>query len=116
MEIYEDQDGKVRFYIAYSDKNLSTGILILEPHIELPKHNRPYLEQLIQVYGTCIIKLFDENEVEEKTLKEKDSLEIPANKYHIHLNPTGEKSITMWKVEGDITPIIEKIRKTYKKI
>lgn len=115
IEIYESSDRKIRFYIAHSDKKLSTGLLLLEPRTELQKHNRPALEQLTQIYGTCTMKLFDKNKIKKIILKEGDELKVPPNQYHIHSNLTNKKSITMWKAEGDITAIIETIRKTFKK-
>lgn len=116
IEGYKISDGKVIFYIAHSDKEFSAGILILYPKAELPKHNRPVVERLMQVYGICIMKLYDEQNIREITLRERESLQIPPKQYHIHSNPTSDKSITMWKAEGDITNIIEEIRKNYKKI
>jgi quercetin dioxygenase-like cupin family protein len=116
IECYKSSDGKVIFYIAHSDKKFSTGILILEPKTELPKHKRPVLERLRQIYGICLMKLYNDGNIKEVTLKEGESLEIPPNQYHIHSNPTDDKSITMWKAEGDITNIIGEIRKSFRKI
>lgn len=58
------------------------------------------------------MKLFEENDsITNVKLKEGDSIDIPANKFHIHSNPSGSVSITLWKANGDITSIIEDIRK-----
>ena len=116
FEIYEHPDGIARFYIEYSDKKFSTGLLVLNPGIELPKHNRPFLEILEQKYGYCVIKLFNGDKIEEKPLKEGDSLEIPIDQYHIHSNPSYHISITRWRAEGNITEIIGKIKNSYIKI
>lgn len=110
------QGKKLIFYIAHSDVEFSTGILVMSPKTELPKHNRPVLERLRQIYGICLMKLYDDKNIREVTLKEGESLEIPPRQYHIHSNPTDDKSITMWKAEGDITHIIEEIRRTFRKI
>jgi len=117
IEGYMSPDKKVKFYIAHSDVEFSTGILVMSPKTELPKHNRPVLERLRQIYGISIIKLYDGENIGEVILAEGGKpLEIPPKQYHIHSNPTDDKSITMWKAEGDITHIIEEIRRTFRKI
>ena len=116
IEGYISPDEKVIFYIAHSDIEFSTGILVMSPKTELSKHNRPVLERLTQIYGICLMKLYDDKNIREVTLREGESLEIPPKQYHIHSNPTDDKSITMWKAEGDITHIIEEIRRTFRKI
>lgn len=112
-ELYKIPEGKI--LIAFSDKNLSAGTIELNPKQELQKHNRPVLESLFQLKGTCVMKLYDENgKTKEVTLKEGDSLDIPPHKYHIHSNPENTPSLTFWKATGDITGIIDKIRKNSK--
>jgi quercetin dioxygenase-like cupin family protein len=114
-EVYELPQGKI--VLTSITKNLSTGVLYLNPHQELLKHNRPVTEQLLQVLGTCIIKLFDgELFIQEITLHENETLTIPANQFHVHKNPTNEASLTIWKFEGDILKVIQKIREANKKI
>jgi len=62
-----------------------------------------------------MIKLFGDNEsIEEVVLNEGDSIDIPPEKYHIHSNPFDDISLTFWKASGDITEIIENIRKLSK--
>ena len=113
FEEYKLNEGKIM--IAFSDENLSVGTLELDPKKELPKHNRPVLESLFQIKGKCSMKLFEEDgRVNEVTLNEGDSIDIPPNKYHIHSNPFDELSITFWKASGDITKIINKIRENSK--
>ena len=114
-EVYELPQGKI--VLTSITKNLSTGVLYLNPHQELLKHNRPVTEQLLQVLGTCVIKLFDgELFTQEITLHENETLTIPANQFHVHKNPTNEASLTIWKFEGDILKVIQKIREANKKI
>lgn len=108
FEIYEVPQGKV--FIGHSDKNLSVGYLELNPKQELEKHNRPVTERLMQITGSCVMKLYTGDEVKEITLNEGDTLEIPPKQYHVHANVSDKKSITFWKAEGDITEIIQKIR------
>ena len=58
------------------------------------------------------MKLFEENgSSKEVVLKEGESIDIPPNKFQIHSNPSKEISITFWKASGDITKIIDSIRK-----
>lgn len=114
-EIYELPQGKMT--ISFCDRHLCIGLLELNPNQELSKHNRPIKEELVQIYGTSVIKLFDKDKlVREVILNENDKLEIPANQFHIHSNSINDKSITLWKFEGDITKIIEDIRNSFKKI
>ncbi len=97
--------------IAFSDENLSVGTLELESGQELSKHNRPCLESLFQIEGTCVMKMFeDDGTVTDVTMNKGDSIDIPAGKFHIHSNPTDKPSITFWKASGDIRDIIENIR------
>lgn len=111
-EIYELPQGKIT--IGFSDKNLSIGLLELNSRQEIQKHNRPIKELLVQVYGTALIKLFDGKRLAKSiTLKEGEKLEIAANQFHIHSNPTNHKSITLWKFEGDITKVIDSIRSEF---
>ncbi len=101
--------------IAYSDENLSVGILAIDPGQELSKHNRPALESLFQIKGSCVMKLFDDDgSSREVLLNEGDSIDIPPLTFHIHSNPHHEQSITFWKASGDITEIINNIRNSNK--
>lgn len=108
-ETYKIPQGKI--VIAHSDRRLSVGYLVLNSGEELEKHNRPILEQLHQIKGTCTMILFNEGSTKEIVLSEGNSLDIPANQYHIHANRSNEESITFWKANGDITEIINDIRK-----
>jgi len=108
FETYNLKQGKI--IIAYSDKNLSIGYLELNPGTELEKHNRPTAEQFYQVEGTAIVVIFDKDDSKEVILSKGDQLEVPANQYHIHANRGTDRSITMWKFEGDISEVINKIR------
>ena len=113
FENYKLPQGSIM--VAFSDENLSVGTLELNPKQELTKHNRPCLESLFQLEGTCTMKLFEDNgEIKEVMLNKGDSLDIPKEKFHIHSNPTDKKSITLWKASGDIRTIIENIRKSSK--
>lgn len=114
-ESYELPQGKIT--ISFCDENLSVGLLELNPSQALSKHNRPVKEELVQIHGTCVMKLLDGNKlIKEVTLKTGEKLELPVNQFHIHSNPTDRKSITLWKFEGDIIEVIENIRKSFKKI
>ncbi len=115
IKIYQTKQGKIT--ICCSDKNLSIGLLELNPRNVLLKHNRPVIEELVQVCGSSIIKLFENGKIEKKIiLNNGDKIKISANQYHIHSNPTNKESITLWKFEGDITKIIKDIEENNKKI
>lgn len=108
-EVYKIPQGKI--IIIHSDKNFSFGLLELSPKKELALHNRPVAEELLQIYGSSIIKIFkNKKEIKIKLDKNKE-IKIPADQYHIHSNSTNKKSITLWKFKGDITKIIAEIRK-----
>lgn len=110
FEVYKLPQGQIM--VAFSDKRLSVGTLHLNPGKELQKHNRPVLESLFQLKGTCAMKLFEEDgSVKEVILKEGESIDIAPKKFHAHTNPSKEVSITFWKASGDITKIIDIIRK-----
>lgn len=114
-EAYEHSAG--RLYIGHSDRNMSLGLLLLNPRTEFAKHNRPVEEQLTQISGTSLIKLLEnDRSTSEVTLNEGSIIKIPANQFHIHANPFEIASVTMWKFEGDITKVIEDIRKSMKPV
>ena len=115
IEIYELPQGKIT--ICFCDETISIGLLELNPNQELPKHNRSVMEELVQVYGSCVMKIFQKDKIaQEVRLTEGKKLEIPANVFHMHSNPTNEKSITLWKFEGNIVDVIENIRNNSKRI
>jgi mannose-6-phosphate isomerase-like protein (cupin superfamily) len=114
-ELYKLPQGKIVF--AQSSKELNIGALYLNPQQALAKHNRSVTEQLIQVVGSCVMKLFDgDTLVKEVTLHENDTLTIPANQFHMHTNPTDQLSVTIWKFEGDISEVLQGIRDNNKKL
>lgn len=111
---YKLPQGQIR--IIKSDQSQSKGELHLFPLQELDKHNRPVAEQLQQIKGTCVMKLFNDNKfIKDVKLQEGQKLTIPPNQYHIHSNQTNAASITAWKFRGNITKIIKQIRKSYSK-
>ena len=111
FEKYDLSQGNIM--IAFSDKNVSVGTLEIEPNKELARHNRPALESLFQLKGKCMMKLFEEDgSIKEVILSEGDSIDIPPLTFHIHSNPYNQNSITFWKATGDITEIIDNIRKS----
>lgn len=111
-EVYKiGSQGKI--YVERSNKKISTGYLELFPGQRLKRHNRPVIEKLEQLRGTCVMRLFKnpgrklEREV---VLEAGDKLLIPARKWHQHANRGRAKSLTYWRFDGDITNIIEAIR------
>ncbi|HCR81537.1 MAG: hypothetical protein UY13_C0002G0006 [Candidatus Pacebacteria bacterium GW2011_GWB1_47_8] len=118
FEVYQDPDGQAQFYFSHSDKQFTTGVLVLHPGKELAKHNRPLaVENLIQIAGKCVMKVYSsETEYENKALKVGDSLSMAKGVYHIHSNPFQEISVTFFKAEGDITKIMDNLRKALVKI
>lgn len=108
-EVYKIPEGKI--IIIHSDKKFSFGLLELNPKKELALHNRPVAEELMQIYGSSIIKIFGNKNERNIKLDKNKKIKIPAKQYHIHSNPTNKKSITLWKFNGDIMKIITEIRK-----
>jgi quercetin dioxygenase-like cupin family protein len=111
LELFKIKEGKL--LIAFADEKLSVGTLELAPGKELPKHNCPAVESLIQLEGETVIKLFEGEKIAAQVkLKEGDSIEMKPNQWHIHSNPSkSKKSITFWKLEGNALGVIEAIRK-----
>ena len=118
IEAYEDKDKIVKFYFTHSTSEFTTGVMVIQPNKELSKHNRPFaVENLIQISSTCVMKLFiDEKNFEEKTMTPGTYIQIPRGQYHIHSNPSDQESVTLFRAEGDITKVMEVIRKEYNKI
>ena len=98
--------------ISHSSKEFSTGYMEITIGKELAKHNRPVWEHLMQIKGSIEIKLFEGESFKIVKLNENDTLDIPPFQFHIHSNKNGvENSLTIWKTDGDITDIINNIRK-----
>lgn len=91
---------------------------MIPPHTELPKHNRPLaVENLVQVSGTCLMRLFDEDDAPtEHVLRIGDNLSIPKGQFHIHANPYNEPSVTLFKGVGDITAVVDILRQNATRI
>ncbi len=105
---------KGEIIISKTSKDFSTGLLHLFPKSSLEKHSRPVDEQLIQVYGTCVMRLYDGDKFKEIELKVGKDLLIPAKQFHMHTNPFDSDSITAWRFDGDITDVIQDQRKNLK--
>ena len=101
------------FYLGPSNKERSVGYLELKPKQSLALHNRPTgIERLTQVKGRCSMVVYDTKDGRIVTLNKGDELEIiPPGTWHIHANPFDKVSLTHWDFEGDITKIIEEIKK-----
>lgn len=116
FEVWEDPSGHARFYFSHSDKEFTTGTLVLKPDTELTRHNRPLaFENLVQVSGTCQLTLTSEaGEVEASyDLRPGMAIRMKKGQWHIHANPFEEESVTLFKAEGDITEIVETMRHKY---
>lgn len=118
IAIYESPDRKARFYFSHSDSQLTTGVMVLQPGAVLSKHNRPHaFENLTQVAGRCFMTLFDEKDVPaEIELRVGEGVRMDKGQWHIHANPYDEVSLTLFIADGDITEIMETLRKTFTKI
>ncbi len=118
FEVWEDPATGVRFYFSHSDTNFTTGVMMIPAGKELAKHNRPLaVENLVQVSGKCLMKVFDENDSSTDHILEVGSvLSMPKGQYHIHSNPYQETSYTLFKAVGDITAIVENVRQNFKKV
>jgi quercetin dioxygenase-like cupin family protein len=119
FEVWEDPETQARFCFSHSDKNVTTGVMILRPGTELPKHNRPLaFENLLQISGKCQMSLFGEAGELQATheLAPGDYLHMAKGQWHMHANPFDEESATLFKAEGDITKVVEKLRETFKSV
>lgn len=120
FETWKDPKTGVEFCFSHSDANFTTGIMFMPPHSALPKHNRPKaFENLKQISGRCKINVFDlEDETSsfDKVLNPGDTIRMEKGQFHIHANPYDEKSLTLFKAEGDITEIVAVLRKTFQRI
>ena len=119
FEVWESPDGQARFCFSHSDGVFTTGVLILQPGCELPKHNRPLaVESLVQLSGRSTIKLLDDDGIldSERTLLPADGIAMEKGQWHIHANPFDVESTTMFKADGNITDIVAELRRTYTEI
>lgn len=118
FEVWQDPATKVAFYFSHSDESLTTGVMVIPPKTELPKHNRPKaFENLLQVSGKCVMGVFDEDEnITEHTLEVGSKLRMEKGQFHIHSNPFEETSYTLFKAEGDITEVMKVLRESFTRI
>ena len=102
-------------YLGSSDKKKSVGYLELNPFTSLSLHNRPAIENLIQIKGRCNMVVYKKEKGETFLLKSGEKLTISEPYiWHIHVNPYKEVSLTYWDFDGDIRETIEAIRKITK--
>lgn len=118
FEVWEDPGTLACFYFSHSDPAFTTGVLVLPPHTELPKHNRPLaVENLVQVSGRCRIQVFGKDDaVTEHVLEVGNNLSMPKGQFHIHSNPYDEPSATLFKAVGDITAVVAALRQQFRRI
>ncbi|MDO8611017.1 MAG: hypothetical protein Q7R95_10860 [bacterium] len=101
-------------YLGSSDEKKSVGYLELNPHTSLNIHNRPAIENLTQIKGKSNMVIYNENKSETFLLHQGSKLKIKPEKWHIHVNPYNEVSLTYWDFDGDIRKIIDNVRKSAK--
>ena len=119
FEVWDSPDGQVRFCFSDSSSDFTTGVMILRPHTQLAKHNRPLaFENLLQIEGSCTMTLLSESSEEQTVheLKPGDMLRMEKGQWHIHANPNDTRSFTLFKAEGDITSIVENLRQTFQPV
>jgi quercetin dioxygenase-like cupin family protein len=119
FEMWEEPKGQARFCFAHVGKDFSTGVLNMKPDTEVPKHNRPDAEEnLLQISGRCQVTLYSEDGEIEATydLTPGTAIHMKKGQWHRHSNPFPETSITQFKAEGDITGIVDKMRREYTQI
>jgi len=119
FEVWDSPDGQVRFCFSHTGSDFTTGVMILQPGAALPKHNRPLAyEHLLQLSGNCMMTLIAEDGAEQSVhnLKPGDSLHMEKGQWHIHANPNETASYTLFKAEGDITAILDNLRKTFTQV
>lgn len=119
FEVWDSPDGQVRFCFSHTGSDFTTGVMILQPGAELPKHNRPLAcENLLQLEGACKMTLLSEAGERQSVheLHPHESLSMEKGQWHIHANPTDKLSFTLFKAEGDISAIVDNLRKTFKPV
>ncbi len=119
FEIWEDPSGHARFYFSHSDREFTTGTIVLKPDAELPPHSRALAyDNLMQVAGVCQLSLTNVGGEVETTydLRPGVAIRLPKGQWHIHANPFEEESVTLFRADGDITEAVEAIRHKYTRI
>ncbi len=68
----------------------------------------------MQISGKCQTIVFEEDDPEsiekEVEMSPGDLVQMNKGQWHIHANPFKEESITFFKLVGDITEIMQKLR------
>ena len=121
FEVYETPDKLARFVFSYSDSQLTTGLLIMQPGAALAKHNRPLgFENLLQISGKCkttVYNVQNERKMEKEVeMSPNDLVQMAKGQWHIHANPFDKESVTFFKLVGDITEIMQTLRESNSKI
>ena len=93
----------------------------MQPGTALAKHNRPLgFENLMQISGRCLTTVFNEAYPEsiekEVEMFSGDLVQMAKGQWHIHANPFEQESITFFKLVGDITEIMQKLREDNTKV
>ena len=98
--------------IGRSDPFVSQGFFDISPEMTVPKRSRPVDGLFKQITGKAILKVYDGSVVkEEKALEQGQSFRIEANQEYSIANPSQARSVVYWRFDGDITPILDKMRK-----
>ncbi len=112
LELIRIPQGRV--FIKQTAADVSEGLLLLDPGQEISGHNKPIFEELEQLKGESVIRIYEETAViMERHLKPGDKYTIPWNKTHSHANPGTTASVLKWKFRGDATDIVNLIRINY---
>ena len=110
IESFELDLGKVS--IAFSDKNLTVGVFEVKAGHGLPHKCDQARQSLLQLKGKCLLKFYEKEggQPKEVVLKAGDSFEIPAGAFHEFQAAFKEDSFTLWKAEGDVTDMVDRLR------
>ncbi|GEM_PF-2971032 len=103
-------------YIARSDQFMSMGFIEIETGQESTKKSRPVAGYFKQFEGSSSFRIFDKNgTIKEINLKKGEILKVDENHDYI-IKSTGDECIIFWKFNGDVSEIIESLRKQLEKI
>lgn len=111
MDAYEFDGGNLA--ISELTDVRSSGALTLYAGGSTDRYTRHVSEQLLQVSGSVTLRLFYDEGPEDVTLEEGDHYVVPAGLEHQFSNDSDDASVTLWRYDGDVLDVMDRLTDEY---
>lgn len=116
LEIWEDPDANLRYYLVAITDSFISGALTLKPNAELPHHDvSGQTEDLVQLAGQTNLTLFsDDGSVQTiYNFGPGNNLHISKAQRYTITNVGQEESVIVFRLAGDPREWLQAIRHSY---